>query len=124
MDEPSLYQRVGGDAAIMSAVTLFYERVLADPSLAPFFQHIDMDKQIQKQIAFMTMAFGGPSHYTGRDLTNAHVGLVRRGLNDAHFESIKRHLADTLSSLEVAAPEVTEALHIVESTRDAVLGRD
>ncbi len=39
-----------------------------------------MDKQVNKQIAFMTMAFGGPHNYTGRDLRTAHARLVERGL--------------------------------------------
>jgi hypothetical protein len=38
---------------------MFYDRIMGDESLAPFFADLDMDKQINKQIAFMTMAFGG-----------------------------------------------------------------
>jgi hypothetical protein len=34
----TLYERIGGQPAVQAAVGRFYERVMADPSLAPFFQ--------------------------------------------------------------------------------------
>ncbi len=74
---PSLFERIGGEAAIEAAVVTFYEKVMADPSLAHFFDHLDMDAQFKKQIAFMTMAFGGPKTYSGRDLRTAHARLVK-----------------------------------------------
>ncbi len=96
---------------------------MADPSLAPFFEHIAMGKQIEKQIAFMTMAFGGPHEYEGRDLRSAHAGLVRKGLGDEHFDSVARHLSETLDGLGVPAELRDEALAIVAGTRDDVLDR-
>jgi hemoglobin len=99
--EKALFERIGGETAIMSAVTLFYEKVLADSELAPFFDGMDMPAQIDKQVAFMTMAFGGPHNYSGRDLMVAHAGLVKRGLNDAHFDRVGSCLKDSLDELGV-----------------------
>jgi hemoglobin len=118
-----LFEQLGGEAAIEAAVVDFYERVMADPSLAPFFEHLDMEAQIKKQIAFMTMAFGGPSGYTGRDLRTAHASLLKRGLSDAHFDSIASHLNDTLQSLAVEQKAIDEVLEIVGGTRADVLNR-
>jgi hemoglobin len=119
----ALYERIGGETAIMAAVTLFYEKVLAAPDLAQFFEGMDMPSQINKQVAFMTMAFGGPHAYTGRDLAVAHAGLVARGLNDGHFDKVTVLLKESLDELQVATGVVSEVLEIVETTRDAVLGR-
>lgn len=119
----ALYERIGGESAIMAAVTLFYEKILATPDLAQFFTGMDMPSQIKKQVAFMTMAFGGPHQYTGRDLAVAHSGLVARGLNDSHFNKVAALLKESLDELEVTPGLVTEVLAIVETTRDAVLGR-
>jgi hemoglobin len=119
----SLYEKLGGEAAITAAVTDFYERVMADPTLSPFFEHIAMDAQIDKQIAFMTMAFGGPHEYEGRDLRSAHAGLVRKGLADEHFDAVAHHLGATLDGLGVPSELRDEALGIVAGTRDDVLGR-
>jgi hemoglobin len=120
---PSLFQRLGGEAAIEAAVVGFYERVMVDPTLAPFFDGLDMDAQIQKQIAFMTMAFAGPTKYSGRDLRTAHAKLVERGLTDFHFDSVQVHLRATLEELGVESATVAEVAGIVEATRKDVLGR-
>lgn len=120
----TLYERLGGEAAIEAAVVRFYDKIMADADLAHFFEHLDMDAQIAKQIAFMTMAFGGPNHYTGRDLRDAHMALVRhQGLADRHFDSVAQHLDATLRDLGVDAPAIGEVLTIVEGTRDDVLCR-
>ena len=81
----SLFERIGGEAAVEAAVGLFYDKVLSDETLAPFFDGIDMDRQRGMQRDFMSMAFGGPSNYTGRDLRAAHAPLVAKGLNESHF---------------------------------------
>ncbi len=119
----ALFARLGGEAGVQSAVVDFYARVMCDPRLEPFFADIDMSAQIQKQIAFMTMAFDGPHKYTGRALAEAHAPLVARGLTDEHFDQVVAHLADTLRELGVDETAAREALAIVESTRAAVFDR-
>ncbi|HSC86419.1 MAG TPA: group 1 truncated hemoglobin [Polyangiaceae bacterium] len=120
----TLYERIGGEAAVMAAVDLFYKKVLSDDVTKPFFEGLDMERQIKKQIAFMTVAFGGPDEYKGRDLRSAHANLVRsKGLGDVHFDAVAKHLTDTLMELGVSQPLVDEAIGIVATTRDAVLGR-
>lgn len=121
MSGTTLYERLGGEAAVEAAVVRFYEKVMADPTLAGYFENLDLGAQIQKQIAFMTMAFGGPSKYTGRDLRTAHAGLVKRGLGHAHFDAIANHLSDTLAELGVPAETISEVLSIVGGTREDVL---
>lgn len=120
----SLFERLGGADAVTSTVVHFYEKVMVDDTLTPFFDGLDMDKQIEKQIAFMTMALGGPHGYDGRALAVAHKPLVDRGLNDGHFDAIARHLGATLSELGVPQLEIEETLEVIEKTRDAVLGRN
>ena len=40
----TLFARVGGEAAIAELIHDFYDRVLADPELKPFFKHTSIDK--------------------------------------------------------------------------------
>ena len=96
---------------------------MSDPTLAPFFDGLDMGVQIKKQISFMTMAFAGPTRYSGRDLRTAHAKLVERGLNDSHFDSVQIHLRTTLDELGVDAATINEVAGIVETTRRDVLGK-
>jgi hemoglobin len=119
----TLFDRLGGEAAVEAAVISFYEKVMTDPSLAPFFEHLDMNAQINKQIAFMTMAFGGPNKYSGKDLRTAHAKIVAGGLHDKHFDAVAEHLRVTLAELGVDATTTSEVLDIVGGTRNDVMNR-
>ena len=122
-DEPaqSLYDRIGGDAAVNAAVDVFYRKVLADDRISQFFEGVDMEKQAAKQKAFLTMAFGGPAHYTGKEMRLGHAHLVEKGLNDSHFDAVMENLGATLKELGVADDLIGEAAAIAESTRKDVL---
>ena len=119
----SLYERLGGEAAVLAAVDIFYKKVTADELTKRYFAALDMKAQVKKQVAFMTWAFGGPAEYKGRDLREAHAPLVKNGLNDSHFDAVAGHLKATLAELGVEASLIQEALTIVGGTRSAVLSR-
>ena len=118
----TLYERIGGEPAVNAAVDIFYRKVLNDYRINRFFDNADMDKQIAKQKAFFTMAFGGPNKYTGKDMRNAHANLVKMGLNEEHFNAVMEHLGATLTELKVPGDLIAEAAAIAESTRNDVLG--
>ena len=119
----SLYEKLGGEAAVNAAVDIFYRKVLADDRINHWFDGIDMDKQAAKQKAFLTLAFGGPSNYTGKDMRDGHAHLVAKGLNDADFDAVMENLGATLMELNVPEDLIAEAAKIAESTRNDVLGR-
>jgi hemoglobin len=120
----TLYERIGGEAAVMAAVELFYKKVLADDHINKFFTDLDMAGQTKKQVAFMTVAFGGPDEYKGRDMREAHAHLVRdQGLDETHFNAVAGHLKSTLEELGVAEVLVGEALTIVAGTKSEVLSQ-
>ena len=119
----SLYDRIGGAAAVEAAVDVFYGKVINDYRINRFFDGIDMNAQAVKQKAFFTMAFGGPNTYTGADLRTAHAGLVKMGLGNDHFDVVMEHLGATLQELNVPAELIGEAAALAESTRNDVLGK-
>ncbi|CAI8828022.1 MULTISPECIES: group I truncated hemoglobin [Methylococcus] len=119
----SLYEKLGGEAAVNAAVDIFYRKVLADPRINRFFEGVDMEKQAAKQKAFLTMAFGGPHNYTGMDMRRGHAHLVKQGLNDVHFDAVMEHLGATMKELNVPDELIAQAAAIAESTRNDVLGR-
>lgn len=116
----SLYKRLGGEAAVNAAVDIFYTKVLADDRINFFFENIDMDKQASKQKAFLTMVFGGPSDYNGKDMRSSHAHLA---LTDEHFDAVVENLATTLQELGVDEGEIKEIASIANSVRDDVLNR-
>ena len=123
MHNPSLFQQLGGEAAVNAAVDIFYRKVLNDDRINRFFEGVDMDKQAAKQKAFLTMAFGGPHNYTGQDMRKGHAHLVKQGLNDSHFDAVVENLGCTLKELGVADNLIGQVAAIAETTRNDVLGR-
>jgi len=119
----SLYEQLGGQPAVNLAVDNFYRKVLTDDRVKSFFDGVDMDQQIAKQKAFLTMVFGGPNNYSGLDMRKGHAHLVKRGLNDSHVDVIIELLGKTLSELGVAQPLIQQVAALAESTRNDVLGR-
>lgn len=119
----SLFQRLGGEAAVDAAVNKFYEKVLADPALSPFFANTDMEKQHKMQKAFLTVAFGGPNNYSGRGMHEAHKKAVSDGLNETHFDKVVGHLATTLTELGVSDADIQEVAAVAGTVKDDVLNR-
>ena len=79
----SLFDRIGGMAAVNAAVDIFYSKVTADPIVAGFFSQIDMERQAGKLKAFLAYAFGAPMKYSGKSMRKAHR---RMNLQEAHFQ--------------------------------------
>ncbi len=119
----SLYNEIGGEAAVNAAVDVFYRKVLKDDRIKHFFDGVDMGKQASKQKAFLAMAFGGPNKYTGEDMRRGHAQLVKMGLNDSHFDAVMENLGATLKELNVPDRLIAQAAAIAESTRKDVLGK-
>jgi hemoglobin len=120
--EVSLYEQLGGAAAVDAAVDIFYRKVLADEHLRPFFEGVDMKRQTAHQKAFLTMAFGGPNHYNGRSMRQAHAKPAMKGLNESHFNAVVGHLAATLTELKVKPELIQQVAAVAESVRKDVLG--
>lgn len=119
----TLFEKLGGTAAVDAAVDIFYDKVLADERIKHFFTNTDMARQRAHQKAFLTYAFGGPNAYAGRDMRAGHARLVQDGLTDCHFDAVVELLGATLAELGVASELIQEVANTAESVRSQVLGR-
>lgn len=119
----SLYEGLGGAAAVEAAVDIFYRKMLSDERVSGFFDSVDMDGQRAKQAAFLTMVFGGPNNYTGKDMREGHKHLIERGLNDSHVDIVIEHLGATLKELGVGDDKIQQVAGLANSVRDDVLNR-
>ena len=119
----SLFEQIGGEAAIDTAVDMFYRRVLSDDRISRFFEGVDIDNHRNKKKYFLTMAFGGPHNYTGKDMRDGHAHLLKMGLNDSHVDAVLENLRATLEELGVANELIDQVIAIGESTRNDVLSR-
>ncbi len=119
----SLFDEIGGEAAVDAAVKIFYNKVLDDTSLRPFFMATDMEEQVAKQKNFLIYAFGGPVHYSGKSLRAAHAPLLKQGLSLEHFKAVAMHLRATLEQLEIEPHVIEQVMDIVGGTQKDVLGQ-
>lgn len=105
----TLFEKLGGAAAVDLAVDKFYERVLQDNRIKHFFTDVDMVKQRAHQKAFLTYAFGGTDKYNRRYMREAHKELVeKQGLNSEHFDAVAENLMETLKKMGVSEDLLAE----------------
>ena len=120
MTQPCLFERIGGSSAVDAAVDAFYNRILADQRIAHHFAGVDVDRQLRKQKAFLTLAFGGTSDSPRPSLRNVHARLK---LTESDFDAVMEHLGATLEALAVPAPLIAEAASVALSVKNDVLNR-
>jgi len=116
----SVYEKIGGAPAMDAAVDIFYRKVLADDRISHFFDSVDMEAQAAKQKAFLTMAFGGPNNYTGKDMREAHKHM---NLTEEHFNAVAESLVGTLNDLDVPQELIDEVVQVALSVKDDVLNK-
>ncbi len=116
----SLYQQIGGAAALKAAVDLFYVKVLADDRVNHFFEDTHMASQNRKQMAFLAAALGAPVPWKGRDMRTAHANL---DIREPDFNAIAENLQNTLTELKIDEKLIAQIMTIVAGTKDDVLNR-
>ncbi len=116
----TLLQELGGRDAVEAVVARFYEKVLADARLAPFFRGVSMSRLHQHNVDFFTAVLGGADIYRGRNMTAAHAGL---DITDAHFDAVAGHLVDTLTELGVPADKRAQVIGLVAPLRAQIVNQ-
>lgn len=117
--DQTLYERVGGERGIASLMDAFYERVLADPMLRPFFEDVAMDTLRRMQREFFAAALGGPMAYAGRSLAEIHAG---RGIQLKHLRRFLDHLLATLRDQGVSEVDAYEIVSRINLYADEITG--
>lgn len=126
--EKTLYERLGGEAAIRAVVDDFVPRTAANPA-------VNFTRQGQPRtweatpenietlkkhlVQFVSIATGAKDvAYGGRDMVAAHTGLK---ITDAEFDALAADLAASCDKLGVPAKEKQELLAIAGSTRGSIV---
>jgi len=125
--QKSLYDRLGGKAAITAVVDEFVARVAADTRINGFFASTASDPARLKTfkqhlVNQICEASGGPCKYTGKDMKTAHAGM---GVSGADFNALVEDLVAALDKFKVGKTEKDQLLgalgpmkgDIVEQTR-------
>ena len=71
----SLYDRLGGKAAITAVIDTFVARVAADPRINKKFARTNIPRVKAMLVDQVCQQTGGPCTYTGRSMKDAHRGM-------------------------------------------------
>jgi hemoglobin len=117
---PTVYDAIGGSAAVAAAVDILYDRLLADAVVAHHFTDVDLRQLSSHMRAFLTAALGGPELYQGRDMGSAHARL---GITGEEWDVTVGHVVGTLESLDVPADLIGKVGGKLIPLRDAIVTR-
>ncbi len=118
-NQQTLFERIGGEEAISEFIHEFYDRVIADPDLKPFFENASMSKIRRMQREFFSAALDGPITYTGRPLSHVHHG---RGITKHHFTLYVGHLIDTLLDHGISEEDAQKIISRISTYADDITG--
>jgi hemoglobin len=112
------YETIGGAPAVRTVVDRFYERVVGDEQLAPYFASVDMLRLKRHQTLLLSQVLGGPADYDGRDLAVAHAGL---DITDNDFGRVANHLAETLREAGVDDDLVGRVVGVLGGVKEQIV---
>ena len=115
---PTLYERVGGRAAIAAVVDDAIVNMSADTRINRRFANAGpgLTKNL---VDLLCVRAGGPCKYTGLDMATAHEGMFIR---DDEFDALVEDIAKSLDKFKVPAREKAEVLVILRQMRNAIVG--
>ena len=120
MPSKSLYDRLGGQPAIVAVVDDFVANVAADSRINARFANADIPRLKRLLVEQICQGTGGPCKYTGRDMKSSHRGM---NVTDAQFNALVEDLVKTLDKFKVPATEKGELLAILGPMKSDIVGQ-
>jgi truncated hemoglobin YjbI len=114
----TLLDQIGGEAVVRTVLKKLYDALFDDPIVGFLFAGKDKRHIVEQQVVFTCGFLGGPHHYAGKSLPEAHAALP---LLPGHFD--RRHflLARVLEQEGVDEEVRRVWLGIDETLRTSVL---
>ncbi|HZT59190.1 MAG TPA: group 1 truncated hemoglobin [Pyrinomonadaceae bacterium] len=107
VQDKSLYERLGGEAAISAVIDDFVGRVAADSRVNQKFAKSNIDRVKIELKSFVCQATGGPCKYMGNSMPKAHKNMK---VTEGEFNALVEDLVATLDKFNVPAKEKGELL--------------
>jgi hemoglobin len=104
----TIFERNGGFATVRKVVSTFYDYVLDDETVSPYFTGIDMRRQIDHQSKFISAVMGGPGSYSDEHLARVHARL---DIDNAAFKVIASLLREAMEDHGMTEPDIAAVMH-------------
>jgi hemoglobin len=114
----SLYERLGGKAAISAMVDQYVANVAAHTRINGRFATTDIPKLTGHLVDQVCMAAGGPCTYTGRDMKTTHAGMK---ISNADFGALVEDLVKALDTFKVSVGEKGELIGLLAPMKKDVV---
>jgi hemoglobin len=114
----TLYERLGGKAALTAVVNELWAVVSADPRINARFAHTNPEAFGGQLVDFLCQASGGPCKYQGKDMKTAHTGM---NLSEADFNALAEDTVKALDKFHVPAGEKNEVIALLASQKGDVI---
>lgn len=114
----TLYERLGGEGPLTAVVGRFYDQLAVNAVTAPFFAKADLDKQKKRQVQFLTLHFGGPNHYEGKDMKTVHLHLK---IGNKEFDTAWDIMHESLQHFKVPENLIGEVKKVFYSVHNDVV---
>ena len=116
----SLYDRLGGKAAITAVVDDFVTNLTADSRINAFFTNTDVPHLKAALVDQICAGSGGPCQYTGKDMKTAHTGMK---ITDDEFTALVEDLKKSLDKFKVGAQEQSELIGALAPMKPDIVGQ-
>lgn len=103
MAERTIYEKYGGFSQVSRIVLSFYDTLLDNDEIGPFFDDVDMSRIVDHQTKFIASLLGGPAAYSDNQLRQLHSHLA---ITNAHFDELEEVLKGTLSQHGMADEDI------------------
>lgn len=118
-EPPSLYQRLGGRAAIEAMVNDAIGNISADTRINRRFHDLDSAQLSKNLVDLVCERTGGPCVYTGKDMATAHEGMH---ISDDEFDALVEDMVKSMDKFKMPAREKSEVLAMLGKTKNAIVG--
>jgi hemoglobin len=118
MTDETLYERLGGRQGIRVVVDDFYDRLLADEELSPFFENANMETLRRTQTDFLCEVAGGPETYDAEPVREAHLHVP---FTPAHIQRAVELLSESLDAFDVPDEDADTVVQAVAAYEEDLL---
>ena len=116
----TLYDELGGTAAITKVVDAFLTRINHDARINTLFAKTDHNDLRRLVIEQLCEATGGPCKYTGRSMEEAHSGL---NLTNADFSAFMGDLVAAMDDLKVPLEQQNKLIALLAPMKPQIVGQ-
>ncbi|MDH5019842.1 group I truncated hemoglobin [Halobacterium rubrum] len=118
MTEETLYERLGERDGIRAVVDDFYDRLVADDDLGPYFEGADIDSLRRTQTDFLCEAAGGPETYDAAPVQEAHAHVP---FTPTDIQRAIELLYESLDAFDVPDEDADRVVEAVAAFEDELL---